>query len=115
MIKGFEGFEGFEEFQKLGKDNFDASVKSFGEVNKGFQAIAAELTDYTKKAFEEGTATFEKLIGAKSLEQAIEIQTSYAKKAYDDYVGEMSKLSEMYVDLAKGVYKPVEDAVAKKA
>ena len=51
--------KGYEEFQKLGKDNFDATVKSFGEVNKGFQAIAAEWTDYTKKAFEEGTATFE--------------------------------------------------------
>ncbi len=112
MIKGFEGFENI---QKLGKDNFDASVKSIGEVNKGFQAIAAEVTDYTKKAFEEGTATFEKLAGAKSLEQAIEIQTSYAKKAYDAYMGEVTKLSEMYVDLAKGAYKPVEDAIAKKA
>ncbi|MCG8560490.1 MAG: phasin family protein [Hyphomicrobiales bacterium] len=107
--------KGYEEFQKLGKDNFDATVKSFGEVNKGFQAIAAEWTDYTKKAFEEGTATFEKLVGAKSLEQAMEIQTAYAKKAYDDYVGEVSKISEMYADLAKGAYKPVENAIAKKA
>ena len=107
--------KGYEEFQKLGKDNFDATVKSFGEVNKGFQAIAAEWTDYTKKAFEEGTATFEKLVGAKSLEQAMEIQTTYAKKAYDDYVGEVSKISEMYADLAKGAYKPVENAIAKKA
>jgi len=107
--------KGYEEFQKLGKDNFDATVKSFGEVNKGFQAIAAEWTDYTKKAFEESTATFEKLVGAKSLEQAMEIQTAYAKKAYDDYVGEVSKISEMYADLAKGAYKPVENAIAKKA
>ena len=107
--------KGYEEFQKLGKDNFDATVKSFGEVNKGFQAIAAEWTDYTKKAFEEGTATFEKLVGAKSLEQAMEIQTAYAKKVYDDYVGEVSKISEMYADIAKGAYKPVEDAIAKKA
>ena len=106
--------KGFEEFQKVGKDGFDAAVKSFGEMNKGFQAIAAEVTDYSKKAFEDGTRAFEQLIGAKSVEQAVEIQSTYAKKAYDTYIAEMSKLGEMYVGLAKDAYKPVEAAIAKK-
>jgi phasin family protein len=107
--------KGFEEFQKVGKDGFDAAVRSFGEVNKGFQAIAAEVTDYSKKAFEDSTRAFEQLIGAKSIEQAIEIQSQYAKKAYDAYVAEMSKLGEMYVGLAKDAYRPVEVAFNKKA
>ena len=47
-----------EEFQRVGKDSFDASVRSFGEVSKGFQAIAATVTDYSKKAFEDGTRAF---------------------------------------------------------
>ena len=106
--------KGFEEFQKVGKDGFDAAVRSFGEVNKGFQAIAAEVTDYSKKAFEDSTRAFEQLIGAKSIEQAIEIQSQFAKKAYDGYVAEMSKLGEMYVGLAKDAYKPVEVAFNKK-
>jgi hypothetical protein len=107
--------KGFEEFQKVGKDGFDAAVRSFGEVNKGFQAIAAEVTDYSKKAFEDSTRAFEQLVGAKSIEQAIEIQSQYAKKAYDTYITEMSKLGEMYVGLAKDAYKPVEVALSKKA
>jgi phasin family protein len=106
--------KGFEEFQKVGKDGFDATVRSFGEVNKGFQAIAAEITDYSKKAFEDSTRAFEQLIGAKSIEQAVEIQSQYAKKAYDAYVAEVSKLGEMYVGLAKDAYKPVEVAFNKK-
>jgi phasin family protein len=106
--------KGFEEFQKVGKDGFDAAVRSFGEMNKGFQAIAAEVTDYSKKAFEDSTRAFEQLAGAKSVEQAIEIQAQYAKKAYDAYVAEMSKLGEMYAGLAKDAYKPVEAAFAKK-
>ena len=104
--------KGFEEFQKVGKDGFDAAVRSFGEVNKGFQAIAAEVTDYSKKAFEDSTRAFEQLIGARSIEQAI--QSQYAKKAYDAYVAEVSKLGEMYVGLAKDAYKPVEAAFSKK-
>jgi len=103
-----------DQVQRAGKDGFDAAVSSFGEVNKGFQAIAAEITDYSKKAFEDSTRAFEQLIGAKSIEQAIEIQSQYAKKAYDTYVAEMSKLGEMYVGLAKDAYKPVEVAFNKK-
>jgi hypothetical protein len=53
------------------------------------------------------------MIGAKSFEQAFEIQSQYAKKAFDAYVAQLSKLGEMYVDLARNAYKPVEQAAAK--
>ena len=95
-----EQFKIGEEFQKVGKDSFDAAVRAYGEANKGFQAIVSEVTNYSKKAFEDGTRAFEQLIGAKSVEQAFEIQTDYAKKAYDNHVAQMSKLGEMYVNLA---------------
>ena len=68
-----------EEVQRAGKDGFDAAVSSFGEANKGFQSIAAEIAAYSKKSFEDSTRTFEQLIGAKSLEQAFEIPSQYAK------------------------------------
>ena len=103
-----------EEFQRVGKDGFDASVRLVGEVNKGFQAIAAEMTDHSKRAFEDASRAFEQLVGAKSLEQAIEIQSQYAKKAYDTWVAEASKLSEMYAAVARDAYKPVEQTVARK-
>ena len=37
-----------EQFQKLGKENAEATVASFGAVSKGFQKIAVELADYSK-------------------------------------------------------------------
>ena len=101
-----------DQVQRAGKDGFDAAVSSFGEANKGFQAIAAEVTDYSKKAFEDGTRAFEQLLGAKSFEQVIEIQSRYAKKAYDTYITELSKLGEMYAGLTGNAYKPVEQAAA---
>ena len=39
----------------------------------------SEVTDYSKKAFEDGTRAFEQLLGAKSFEQVVEIQSQYAK------------------------------------
>ena len=104
-----------EEFQRASKDGFDASVRSLGEWNKGFQAIAATVADYSKKSFEDGTRAWEQLIGVKSVEQAWEIQSQYAKKAFDAYDAHASKLSEMYVDLARNAYRPVEQATARAA
>ena len=78
-----EQFKIGEQFQNVGKEGFEAFVRSYGEANKGFQAIAAEVTDYSKTAFEDASRAFQQLASAKSAEQAFEIQSQYAKKAYD--------------------------------
>ena len=57
----------------------DATMKSFGMLSKTTQAIATEVADYSKKSFEDGTKVMEKLLGVKSIDKAIEIQTDYAK------------------------------------
>ena len=103
-----------DDFQKMGKDNFDAVLRSYGELNKGFQSIGARMTEYSKQAFEDASRAFEELVGAKSFESVIEIQSQYAKRAYDTWVAEASKLGEMYAAVARDAYKPVEKAVAKR-
>jgi hypothetical protein len=104
-----------ETFQKLSKVGFDTAVRSYAEWNKGIQEIATRVTENTKKAFEDTTRTWEQLISAKSVEQAIEIQTQYAKRAYDAYVAEASLLGDWYAGLVRNASKPVEQTVAKKA
>lgn len=103
-----------DDFQKMGKDNYETMVRSYGELNKGLQAIATRWTAFSKDAFEDATRTFEKLVGVKSFEQALEIQSAYAKRAYENWVAEATKIGEMYADVAREAYKPVEKAVAKK-
>ena len=103
----------FEDLQQVGKENVDVALKSFGALSKGGQAIAVEVADYSKKAFEDGTAALEKLFGVKSFEKAIEVQTEYAKTAYEGFVAEATKLGELYADLAKEAYKPFETMLAK--
>src|SRR3974390_1822827 len=105
----------FDEFQKFGKDHMDSTLKAWGQVSKGVQAIAAESADFSKKSFEEGSAAMEKLLGAKSLEKAIEIQTAYAKSTYEGFVAQATRMGELYADLAKESYKPFENFVGKTA
>jgi hypothetical protein len=112
MIEAFQKWT--DQSQRMSKEGFDAALRSYGELNEGFQAITAAVTDYSKKVFEDANRAFEQLVGSKSIEQAIEIQSQYAKKAYDTWVAEASKLSEMYAGIARNAYKPVEQTVTKR-
>ena len=96
----------FDTFQKFGKDNMDASLKTLGAVSQGAQAIAVEAAEFTKKSFERSTATFEKLVGAKTLDKAIEIQTDYLRSAYEGIVAQSTKMGELYANMAKEALKP---------
>ena len=105
--------QSFEEAGAFGKDFMDTGLKSFASVSQNMQAIAVEATEYSKKAFEAGSAAAEKLVSAKSLDKAFEIQTDYAKQAYEGFVAQATRMGELYAEMARDAYKPFESTVAK--
>src|SRR5579885_2099135 len=111
--KGRMMIKTFEDFEKAGRDNIDLTLKSLSALSKGVQAIATEVVDYSKKTFEDGAAFVEKLLDVKSFDKAIELQSEYARTAYDGFVAKVSRLGELYVDLAKETCKPYETLLAK--
>jgi hypothetical protein len=108
-------YTNFDEMQTLGKASMDATTATLGAFSKGFQAIAAELADYSKKVFEEGTAATEKLLSAKTPEKALEVQGAYIKSAYEGFVAQSTKLGGLYAGLARDVFKPYEPRTTKAA
>lgn len=102
----------FDDFQKFSKDQLEALTVASTTLSKGLQDIAAESTDYSKKAFAASTAMFEKLLGARSVESAIQIQTEFAKQAYEGFVAQATKVSELYTRVASDALKPVTTAYA---
>ncbi len=102
-----------EEMQKFGKESMETMMSSFGAWSKNAQAIAIEVADYSKKSIEDSAAAWERLMGAKSLEKAMEVQSQYLKSSYEDFVAEATKIGELYADFAKEAYKPLEGALAK--
>lgn len=103
----------FDDASKKSKETMDAMLKSYAEVAKGYQAIAAEASEYSKKSFQDLTSHMEALSGVKSVETAFELQSSFLKSSYEGYIAEANKLSGMYSDLAKTMYKPYEAGFAK--
>jgi hypothetical protein len=99
--------------QPDGKKQFDAALASANTLAIDFQAIATAYSDYSRKSFEQTRAFVEKLSGVRSLDKAIEIQTEFAKQAYETFVTESQKIRELYSGLARQTFKPFEDLVTK--
>jgi phasin family protein len=102
-----------EDIQQYGKEQLETAVASAATLQNGIQAIASAYGDYTKKSFEDTRSFVEKLSGVKSLDKAMEVQTEYAKSAYETFVAESQKIAGLYSDLAKQTFKPLEGMVAK--
>ncbi|ARO30029.1 MULTISPECIES: phasin family protein [unclassified Rhizobium] len=105
----------FDEANKKSKEAVDTALRTYSETTRGFQAIAAEAAEYSKKSFQDAVTHFETLAGVRSFEAAFELQTGYVKSAYESFVSETTKLGEMYADLAKSAYKPYEAPIAAAA
>ena len=98
--------------QQNGEKPLDTGAALASTFPSGFQAIATAYGDYTKKSFEDTKSFVEKLSGVRSLDKAIEVQTEFAKTAYETFVSE-SEIGALYADLAKQSYKPVGGFLAK--
>ena len=105
----------FDDIQKMSKASIETTTKAFGNLSNVTQAITAEMTNYSKRSFENGTKAMEKLLSAKSPDKAFEVQSEYAKSIFDDYSAQVTKLGQLYADLAKDTFKPFEAPMAKSS
>jgi hypothetical protein len=103
----------FEDFQKFSKEQLEAAASTSSSLTKNFQTIAAEAAEYSKKSMETHTAYLEKLLGAKTFESAVQIQSEYFKTSYASLIAQATKIGELYANVAKEALKPIELAVAK--
>jgi len=97
---------------KAGEAQLDATTAA-NPCATILQAIVTEATEYSKKSIDDRLTFVEKLLGAKSLETMIRIQSDYAKTSYEDFVAQTKKMGELYSNLAKEAFKPIETAITK--
>jgi hypothetical protein len=69
------------EYQRVAESGFEAASRSFAEANRGFQALADELTDFSKSRWEEVFHAWEQLLRVRHLGDMVEVQVRYAQRA----------------------------------
>ncbi|WP_439579360.1 phasin family protein [Elioraea sp.] len=103
--------KGFEQVIELGKGNFEAMIKSSTILAEGIQEMTKAAFAMNQAAFEEGIANARAFAGVKSMREAVELQTGFAKAAFEKFVAETTKLSEQGTKLAERAFEPVVERV----
>lgn len=101
MTKAYERFAGF------GKGGVEAWMQSATAMTKAFERINGEWMAFGKQQMEDGVAAFKAVAGAKSVHEAWEVQTDFAKSALDAYIAQATKVSDLYMDAAKKAFEPL--------
>jgi hypothetical protein len=112
------------------KEGLEASFKAFGEVNvhdkassdaivaagkaaaDGSEKIGNEILSYSKSAMDEYFKMTKAMVGAKNLKDAAEVQSSYAKSAFEAYVKESNKISALGLEVARSTVEPISGRFA---
>lgn len=103
----------FDEATAFTKESIDASFASAAVASKGFDALADELAAYGKKAAEASFATVKAMSSIKSVQELIEVQTGFARAAFDTAFAGATKMAEIAVKTANESVEPIQTRVAK--
>lgn len=100
-------FKAYEEFSKFHKDNYDAYLAASTIFAKGAENVGKAWMSLTQEALENAAQTAKALLGAKTLREAVDLQSDFAKSNFDKFVAEGTKLSELSVKVTNEAFAPL--------
>ena len=101
----------FSELNVHSKKNLDAVVESATAAQKGVEAISQEALGYAKKSWEDGVAAAQTLSQARSVQELLELQTSWAKSSMETYMSQVTKMTDLFTASMKDSVKPINERV----
>jgi len=109
---GFEkAVKGYDQFLGFGKETVEAYTKAANVAAKGAETLHNEIFAYSKQSMEDTMAAAKALMTTKSVHEAFELQSDFAKTQFEGYVAQMTKLGEIYVAAAKDSFAPIQGRV----
>jgi len=109
---GFEkAVKGYDQLVGYNKETIEACVKAANVAGKGAETLHNEIYAYSKQSIEDSMAAAKALLGTKSPHELFELQSNFAKTAFEAYVGEVTKLSELFVSTTKAALEPLQGRV----
>lgn len=109
---GFDkAVKNYDQFLGYGKETVEAYMKAANAAGKGVETLHNELYSYSKQSVEDSISATKALLGTKSVHEALELQTDFAKSAFDTYVSQVTKLSEIVSAVAKESLSPLQGRV----
>lgn len=90
-----------------GGDAFSAVMESQAAVLRGLQALSAEMAGLAGSGIEAAARTASGMLAARTLADAVEINTGFARHSFDALVAGSAKLSEIGLRVATEASRPL--------
>ncbi|MBV9992663.1 MAG: phasin family protein [Alphaproteobacteria bacterium] len=109
---GFEkAVKGYDHFMGFGKETVEAYTKAANVAAKGAETLHNEFFAWSKQSMEDSIAQTKALMATKSVHEAFELQSDFAKTQFEGYVSQMTKLGEIFVATTKDSFAPIQGRV----
>jgi hypothetical protein len=89
------------------RDDFTALAQSQAALARGLEALSAEMAGLALSGIDTAARTATKILGVKTLSDAIEVNAGFACSSLDALLGGSAKLSEIGVKLATETSQPI--------
>ncbi len=93
------------------RKNLEALIASMTAATKGAESLGARAMAYSKRSMENQIAAAKALAAAKSIQEAVELQTNFAKTAFESMVAEVNEVTELASASVKDALSPINERV----
>ena len=100
---------GLNEINAQSKRNLEAVVASATAAAKGAEVLGTQTMAFSKSAVEKHVEAAKALTGARSFQEAVELQSAYAKSAMETYMAEMTRATETLSATVKDTLRPLNE------
>ena len=104
-LKNYDAVLGFA------KETAEAGMQSATIAGKGIETLNTELYSYSRQSIEDSIVATKAVMGSKSVHEAFEFQTDFARSQFEAYVGQLGKVSELVSEATKQAYAPLQGRV----
>jgi phasin family protein len=96
-----------EDFVAFGQANFEAFVRSGQIWSAGVQELTRQFASSAKASFDESVSTLKAITTAKSVREAMDLQSTFAKAALEKAMFESNKLTDASIKLTEQTLAPI--------
>lgn len=101
----------YEDAAKFNKENLDAFVVASTTYAKGVESVSKSWAAFAQETFEASANVAKAILGAKTLKEAVDLQTDFAKTTFDKFVAEGTKVSEASIKVTNEALEPINARV----
>lgn len=103
------------EMNEFAKGNLDAMIASAKAATAGAETLTSAMVETSKKSFEEAQEALKALTSAKTPNEALQLQSEFAKAQFEKTVATWSHMSETMLKVSGEVFQPLSSRMAVAA